>query len=59
MAMKRAGSWSLLMICCGFLNAQLGMLDKSVTVMEATELKIERGGCFVIDQDGQWRIYRM
>jgi hypothetical protein len=37
----------LLFACLGFLSARPLMLDKPVTVMDATELKIERGDCLV------------
>jgi len=35
-------------VLCGIMgSAQIGMLEESVVVMEETELKIERGSCFV------------
>ncbi len=47
MPIKKAWLWILLVACCGLLQAQIGMLEESVTVMEKTELKIERGECLV------------
>jgi hypothetical protein len=38
----------LAFILCGVAAyAQIGMLEESVVVMEETELKVERGSCFV------------
>ncbi|MCX6556628.1 MAG: hypothetical protein NTW95_04230 [Candidatus Aminicenantes bacterium] len=47
MQIRKVCSWSLLIACYGFLNAQIGMLEEPLTVMEKTELKIERGECLV------------
>ncbi len=48
MAAKKLAIAVMAFILCGFVgNAQIGMLEESVVVMEETELKIERGSCFV------------
>jgi hypothetical protein len=47
MFVRKAYWWFLLIACCDFLNAQIGMLEESVTVMNNTELKIERGDFLV------------
>jgi hypothetical protein len=47
MSLRKASLWVLILASCGFLQAQPKMLDVPVTVMKETELKIERGECFV------------
>lgn len=48
MATRKLAIALMAFILCGFMgNAQIGMLKESVVVMEETELKIERGSCFV------------
>jgi hypothetical protein len=48
MATRKLAIALMAFILCGLMgNAQIGMLKESVVVMEETELKIERGSCFV------------
>ena len=47
MAVRKASLWILILACCGLMQAQPKMLDVPVTVMKETELKIEKGECFV------------
>ncbi|MBN2601340.1 MAG: hypothetical protein JXR87_05060, partial [Candidatus Marinimicrobia bacterium] len=48
MATRKLAIVVIVFILCGSMgNTQIGMLKESVVVMEETELKIERGSCFV------------
>lgn len=48
MAIKKLAIMLMVFILCGVMgHAQIGKLEESVVVMEETELKIERGSCFV------------
>lgn len=47
MQIRKVFSWIFIIACIDFLDAQIGMLEEPLTVMEATELKIERGTCLV------------
>jgi len=48
MATRKLAIAVMAFLLCGFVgDAQIEMLEESVVVMEETELKIERGSCFV------------